>query len=50
LTLLHTDVLIYGCALFYIMMTYNLPAVITTGTNKRHFVATKIDFKDILQI
>jgi hypothetical protein len=50
MTLLQTDVLIYGCALLYIMMAYNLSAVITTGTNKQHFVATKIDFKDILQI
>jgi len=50
MTLLQADVLIYGCTLFYVMVTYNLSAVITTGTNKHPYVATKIDFKDILQI
>jgi len=50
MTLFQVDVLIYGCALYYVMMTYNLLAVITTGSNNQPFVATKIDFKDTLQI
>ena len=50
MTLLQADVLIYGCVLFYVMVTYNLSAVITTGINKYPYVATKTDLKDILQI
>jgi hypothetical protein len=34
---------------FYLTLFYNLSAVIATGTNKQHYVATKVDFKNIMQ-